>query len=100
MMNLPTTHTFSLTRNGTANTLTNLNAYVQPASAEILAFNDIPASKAFSMLFDGQYAIREQDVLVNANDATESYLVVGVSKNFTPRLGHTSITARALWESQ
>lgn len=99
-MNLPTTHTFNVTRDGTANTLTNLAAYVQPASAEVVAFNDIPASKAFQLVFDGKPAIREQDVLVSQADATETYLVVGVSKNFTPRLGHTSVTARALWESQ
>src|SRR5687767_14948550 len=99
-MNIPTTHTFNVTRNGTADTLINLAAYVQPASAEILAFNDIPASKAFQMVFDGKPAIQEQDVLVSQADATETYLVAGVSKHFTPRLGHTSVTARALWGTQ
>jgi hypothetical protein len=93
------THTFSVTRGGTANTLTNLAAYVQPAGPNILAFADIPASKAYQLVFDGKPDVREQDVLVSATDSTETYLVVGVSRNFTPRLGHTSVLAQALWGS-
>jgi hypothetical protein len=91
------THTFSVTRGGAPNVLTNLAAYVQPANANVLAFQDIPASKAYQMVFDGKPLLKEQDVLVDESDPSEAYLVVGVSKNFTPRLGHTSVVAQALW---
>jgi hypothetical protein len=93
------THAFSVTRGGTTNVLTNLAAYVQPAGPNVLAFQDIPTSKAYQMVFDGKPALKEQDVLVSEADDTETYLVVGVSKNFTPRLGHTSVVAQALWGS-
>jgi len=64
------THYFSVTRGGLSNTLTNLAAYVYPAGANITAFIDIPASKAFSIIFDGSPDLKEQDMLVGqaAND--------------------------------
>lgn len=91
------THLFSVTRGGATNTLTNLAAYVQPAGPNIVAFLDFPASKAFQMVFDGKPALKEQDLLVDEGDPSQTYLVVGVSKQFTPLLGHTSVTARAQW---
>ena len=91
------THTFSVRRAGVDNILTNLIAYVQPASAEILAFNDIPASKAYQILIDGQPTLKEQDLLVSESDPTETYLVVGVARSPALRLRHLSVTARAMW---
>lgn len=92
-----TTHSFSVTRNGVPDTLTGLAAYVQPANAEILAFNDIPASKAYQILIDGQPTVKEQDLLVSESDPTETYLVVGVGKSPNLRLKHLTVTARAMW---
>jgi len=91
------THYFSVTRGGLSNTLTNLAAYVYPAGANITAFIDIPASKAFSIIFDGSPALKEQDMLVDEADPTKTYLVMGVARHTTPRLAHTSVTARAMW---
>ncbi len=91
------THYFSVTRGGVASTLTNLGAYTQPAGPNILAFLDFPASKAFQMIFDGSPALKEQDLLVDEADPSQTYLVVGVSRYTTPRLAHVSVTARAMW---
>jgi len=68
------THYFSVTRGGVANTLTNLAAYVYPAGPNIAVFIDIPASKAFSIIFDGSPALKEQDMLVDEADPTKTYL--------------------------
>jgi len=75
------THYFSVTRGGVANTLTNLAAYVYPAGPTITAFIDIPASKAFSIIFDGSPALKEQDILVDEADPTKTYLVMGVARH-------------------
>ncbi len=91
------TNYFSVKRGGTSNVLFNLGAYVYPAGANITAFIDIPASKAFSIIFDGSPALKEQDMLVDEADPTKTYLVMGVARHTTPRLAHTSITARAMW---
>ena len=96
-MRLPT-HTFSVTRGGTANTLLDLPAYVQPANqGTTILFQDIPAGELYSVLFDGEYALKKGDLLVNVNDDTDTYLVQAVAKNYTPRLGHTSVTARGTY---
>ena len=90
-MNLPTTHMFSVTRGGTANTLTDLAAYLQPANqGTTILFQDIPAGELYSVIFDGQPALKKGDLLVSETDSTETYLVRQVAKNYTPRLGHTS----------
>ncbi len=91
------THYFSVTRGGTSNVLFNLGAYVYPAGANITAFIDIPASKAFSIIFDGSPALKEQDMLVDEADPTKTYLVMGVARHTAPRLAHTSVTAKAMW---
>ncbi len=99
-MNLPQTHTLSVTRRGVPNTLSNLACYLQPANQGVtLLFQDIPAGELYSVLFNGQPALKKGDLLINENDATETYLVQQVAKNFTPRLGHTSAHVRAVWGS-
>ena len=91
------THYFSVKRGGTANTLSNLGAYLYPSSADIVATFDIPAGKAFSVIFDGSPDIHEQDLLTDESDPTKTYLVMGVSRYTSPRLAHTSATVRAQW---
>ncbi len=91
------THYFSVTRGGVASTLTNLGAYTQPAGPNIPAFLDFPATKALQMIFDGSPPLKEQYLLVDEADPSQTYLVVGVSRYTTPRLAHVSVTARAMW---
>ena len=88
-------HSFSVARGDVPDTLTWLAAYVQPANAEILAFTDIPASKSYQILIDGQPTVKEQNLLVSESDPTETYLVVG-GKRPNPRLKHVSVIARAV----
>lgn len=99
-MQLPTNKTFNLTRRGVANTLTNLNAFCVPARPEIIALQDVPATKAFKITFDGPVDVREQDVLVSQTDVTDSFRVRGVSKYLTPRLAHTAVVAEGLWGTE
>ncbi len=45
-----------------------------------MATFDIPARKAFSVMFDGSPDIHEQDLLTDEADPTKIYLVMGVSR--------------------
>lgn len=99
-MQLRSNKTFSITRRGATNTLTNLNALCVPARPEILALQEVPAAKAFEVVFAGPYDVREQDVLVNQNDASETFRVRSVAKHLTPRLAHTEAIAEGLWGTE
>ena len=97
-MNLPINRTFDVKRGGTT-VLTDLPALSLPASPEIVAFFEIPATKAYQVIFDGVFAVKEQDILVNTADATETYQVRGVQTFDTVRLAHTEATVEKVWGS-
>jgi hypothetical protein len=95
MTHLKTNAILAVTRRGSAvGDLTSLKALVLPASAEIVAINDVPAGKAFSVFFADVVDVREQDVLTSN---TKSYRVVGVSQYETPIGAHTEVVAEGKW---
>ncbi|MDP9469055.1 MAG: hypothetical protein M3Q71_00090 [Chloroflexota bacterium] len=98
-MQLPTNKSFQLERAGVVIAM-NLSAFCQPARPEIIALQDVPAAKAFEIVFPNAADVREQDVLRNQLDATDFFRVRSVAKYLTPRLPHTEVIAEGLWGTE
>ncbi len=95
MINLKTNTTLSVTRRGqSVAEFDALKALVLPAGAEIVAINDVPAGKAFSVFFPEVVDLCEQDILTSN---TKSYRIVGVSQYETPLGAHTEVVAEGKW---
>jgi hypothetical protein len=99
-MQMPTNRSFSVTRKGVANTLTNLDAMLLPPSSRtisLLIMIDVPAVKSFEVYFNGPCDVREQDQLVSETDPTETYRVRIVEQYDTPHLAHTAAFVERVW---
>ena len=98
-MHLPDNVTFEVSRNRST-VLSNVPALCVPARPEIVALYDVPAGKAYQVTFNGLFDIKEQDLLINQADATETYRVTSVAQYETPRLAHTEAVAVAMWGTE
>lgn len=99
-MQMPTNRTFSVTRKGIPNTLTNLAAMLLPPSTRalsLLILVDVPAIKASEVYFNGPCDVREQDQLVSETDPSETYRVRIVEQYDTPRLPYTMAYVERVW---
>lgn len=95
---LPTNKLFKVRRKGVdVAALTNLAALCVPARPEVVAVRDVPAAKAFEITFADTFDVREQDMLINQADVTETFRVRAVEKYLTPRLSHTYALAEGRW---
>lgn len=92
MTNLKTNTTVSVvnTKGIAVTGMSNLVAFKEPASGEIIATRDIPAALAYTFMFKQVYDITNFHYLV---EGSTKYRVVGVSKYSNPRGAHIEVQA-------
>lgn len=71
-----------------------LPALVLPARPEIVAYTEIPATKAVELFFLSVVDLKEQDILV---EGSTRYKVVGAPHFRTVLAAHTEALAEVIW---
>lgn len=96
LANLRTNTTVTVKRKGMdVPGLGNTSVLILPAGPEIIALQEIPATKAFEVYFSDVVEVKEQDYLHEPDG--KKYRVVGVSHYRTPRSSHTQASLESMW---
>lgn len=93
---LPTNASVTIERKNTV-IASDVAAVVLPARPEIAVTREIPATKAFEIIFTELVDVKEQDFLIHG---TTRYKVVGSSHFNTPPAEHTEVVGEAIWGSE